>query len=253
MPSTRLRHAGFWLGLAFGGFFDGILLHQVLQWHHLLSGLSGGWFGELRHQVIADGLFHALMYMVGAWGLVQLVRSRGALAEPGAASVLASTWLIGFGAWHGVDAVVSHWLLGIHRVRMDTPVPLAWDLAWVAAFGVLPVAAGLWQRHRAGARAVAAWAGPLLVASTLAAAWGASGPPSGSALVVLGPAATGNSLFLALANSDGRVVGSDATGRVWLVRLDGPMDALQLYRHGAVYVSGTLAPAGCSAWFRMAR
>jgi uncharacterized membrane protein len=28
------------LGFAFGGFFDGILLHQVLQWHHLLSGIG---------------------------------------------------------------------------------------------------------------------------------------------------------------------------------------------------------------------
>jgi uncharacterized membrane protein len=30
------------LGFAFGGFFDGILLHQVLQWHHLLSLVKGG-------------------------------------------------------------------------------------------------------------------------------------------------------------------------------------------------------------------
>jgi uncharacterized membrane protein len=29
------------LGFALGGFFDGILLHQILQWHHLLSSRSG--------------------------------------------------------------------------------------------------------------------------------------------------------------------------------------------------------------------
>ncbi|HZF78582.1 MAG TPA: DUF2243 domain-containing protein, partial [Rubrivivax sp.] len=40
----RLLQAAWMLGIAFSGFFDGILLHQVLQWHHLLSGLDGeGW------------------------------------------------------------------------------------------------------------------------------------------------------------------------------------------------------------------
>jgi uncharacterized membrane protein len=29
--------AGLLFGLGLGGFFDGILLHQVLQWHHMLT------------------------------------------------------------------------------------------------------------------------------------------------------------------------------------------------------------------------
>jgi uncharacterized membrane protein len=29
--------AGILFGLGLGGFFDGIVLHQVLQWHHMLS------------------------------------------------------------------------------------------------------------------------------------------------------------------------------------------------------------------------
>ena len=33
--------AGSVLGMALGGFFDGILLHQVLQWHHFLSLVPG--------------------------------------------------------------------------------------------------------------------------------------------------------------------------------------------------------------------
>lgn len=28
---------GLLLGLGLGGFFDGIILHQVLQWHHMLT------------------------------------------------------------------------------------------------------------------------------------------------------------------------------------------------------------------------
>ncbi|MCK1539441.1 DUF2243 domain-containing protein, partial [Bradyrhizobium sp. 176] len=30
--------AGVLLGLGLGGFFDGIVFHQLLQWHHMLSG-----------------------------------------------------------------------------------------------------------------------------------------------------------------------------------------------------------------------
>jgi uncharacterized membrane protein len=29
--------AGIWFGLGLGGFFDGIVLHQILQWHHMLT------------------------------------------------------------------------------------------------------------------------------------------------------------------------------------------------------------------------
>ena len=30
--------AGILFGLGLGGFVDGIVLHQLLQWHHMLSG-----------------------------------------------------------------------------------------------------------------------------------------------------------------------------------------------------------------------
>ncbi|TIP73091.1 MAG: DUF2243 domain-containing protein, partial [Mesorhizobium sp.] len=29
--------AGILLGLGLGGFFDGIVLHQLLQWHHMAT------------------------------------------------------------------------------------------------------------------------------------------------------------------------------------------------------------------------
>lgn len=55
------------LGFALGGFFDGILLHQILQWHHLLSLVSG--LSDIRLQILWDGYFHALMYVIAALGL----------------------------------------------------------------------------------------------------------------------------------------------------------------------------------------
>ena len=37
---TQLRNAGILLGLGLGGFFDGIVLHQLLQWHHMVSNVE---------------------------------------------------------------------------------------------------------------------------------------------------------------------------------------------------------------------
>jgi len=33
----RLVASGIYLGAGLGGFVDGIVLHQILQWHHMLT------------------------------------------------------------------------------------------------------------------------------------------------------------------------------------------------------------------------
>lgn len=57
MVRGRVLAASAGLGFALSGFFDGILLHQILQWHHLLSLVEG--VGDLAAQVMWDGYFHA--------------------------------------------------------------------------------------------------------------------------------------------------------------------------------------------------
>src|SRR5215212_10407320 len=37
-PVRRITGPGVVLGLGLGGFVDGIVLHQVLQWHHMRTG-----------------------------------------------------------------------------------------------------------------------------------------------------------------------------------------------------------------------
>ena len=56
VPRTRrLAWAGGTLGFALGGFFDGILLHQLLQWHHLFSLVPGEAWRDIRNQILMDG------------------------------------------------------------------------------------------------------------------------------------------------------------------------------------------------------
>ncbi len=252
-PDRRFRHAALLLGFALGGFFDGILLHQVLQWHHLLSGVESAAVQDLRVQVLADGLFHLLMYVIALLALWLLWTARRTPVAPGAGFLLGNA-LVGFGAWHVIDAVVSHWLLGIHRIRMDSPQPLLWDLLWFAVFGVVPLLLGLVLRrrppHPGGGRRGALTASVLLTVSALSGGYVAALPPAdlSTFLVVLRPGADAGTLLDGLAEVGGGIVWADPSGSVWTVKLDRPGEGAKLYRHGALLVTGSPAALGCAAW-----
>ena len=247
------------LGFALGGFFDGILLHQILQWHHLLSLVPG--IDDLRLQVLWDGWFHALMYLIALAGLVGLWRlhrrqvdSRGSQARQGNWSwPLVGAVLVGFGVWHVVDTLLSHWILQIHRIRIDSDNPLAWDLLWLALFGILPLLLG-WRLRRAGGGPGINGAAAMLVLGLVtsgAGAW-AMLPPAqtGFATVVFQPGAGPREVFAALDALDARLVWSDRAMGVVVVAV-APERRWGFYRHGALLVSGAGVPAGCFNWSRV--
>ena len=136
LPFQPLDSGAALIGFGFAGLFDGILLQQVLQWHHLLSGLSNAPFGELSVQVLADGLFQGVMLLLLFAGLVRLVQCRHQLARHGGDLRVLGHALLGFGAWPFIDSLLLNGLLGLHRVRTDVAVPLVWDAAWLLMFGV---------------------------------------------------------------------------------------------------------------------
>jgi uncharacterized membrane protein len=129
------------LGVGLSGFFDGILLHQILQWHHLLSLVPGETFREIEVQIFADGAFHVLMYLITAAGLWMLWRRRSALEQAGW-PVVAGGGLLGFGLWNVADVGFFHWVLGIHRIRLDVPDPMLYDIGWIVVLGAIPTLLG---------------------------------------------------------------------------------------------------------------
>ena len=102
MTARHWTSAGAILGFALGGFFDGILLHQILQWHHLLSLVPG--MEDLRLQILWDGWFHALMYVLAAVALWGLWRARHRAAGLNATG---GALLAGFGAGAGSGGEVG--------------------------------------------------------------------------------------------------------------------------------------------------
>ncbi|MNU01009.1 hypothetical protein D3C72_2442780 [compost metagenome] len=57
-------------------------------------------------------------------------------------------------------------------------------------------------------------------------------------------------MFQALADTDARVVWADSQGSVWVMTAIPTAKKLRLFASGAMYVSGSAAPAGCSAWLK---
>lgn len=251
VAEIALRTPGMMLGVALGGFFDGILLHQILQWHHLLSDADWARGGGLALQLLADGAFHGLMYVLALGALVWLWARRSAFIGPRSGAFLVAWLWIGFGAWHVADALLSHWLLGIHRVRSNVSNPLIWDLAWLAVFGVTPMLLGMLRLTNGESPAANPRAGPLigwaaaLLTVTAAALSFAVPEPGDSRLVVFRPSMTAAQIFAALHGMDARVVRVDAPGRVWAITLPPGTSAAALYRTGALMVSGS-GVAGCA-------
>jgi uncharacterized membrane protein len=252
--------AGYLIGFSLGGFFDGILLHQILQWHHLLSNVRGGIFDDLRVQVLADGLFHALMYVVAFAGLVLLWRARKAYAARGGDQFLLAAALTGFGAWHIVDALLSHWVLGIHRIRPDSANPLFWDMLWLAVFGLGFLGAGILLHRRAQQDAAGHSSGKgialMLALSVTATGPIAAMPPAGAdnsaALVFFRPGTSANTVFEAIDAAQGRVLWANRSGDVWAVHVRSGQ-ARTFYRYGAYLVSNSGVLASCIAWSSIGR
>ena len=156
--------AGVLLGLGLGGFFDGIVLHQVLQWHHMLSsaGHPPHDLQNLRLNVWADGLFHMATWVFVAAGVLLLWRAARRPHAPWPWRALAGAFLLGFGAFNVVEGLVNHHALGLHHVNETVPRAdwLAWDLGFLA-WGALMVLIGAWlwrsaRRSEAGSMPAAA-------------------------------------------------------------------------------------------------
>lgn len=142
---TPSRLPGFLLGVGLGGFVDGIVLHQLLQWHHLLTGddeYPVTTVAGLETNTVADGVFHLLTWMLVLLGVSLSLRAwqRGELAPPWRLHV--GLLFAGWGAFNLVEGLLSHQLIGLHHVRDDLGGPLSWDLGFLA-LGALLLTVGM--------------------------------------------------------------------------------------------------------------
>jgi uncharacterized membrane protein len=149
------------LGVGLGGFVDGILLHQLLQWHHLLTSTDTDNAGikyyspdtvpGLRMNTLWDGVFHTFTWLAVLIGIGLLYsRVTTGRARTWGSRALWGWILVGWGVFNLVEGLIDHQILGIHHVRTG-PNQLGWDLAFLA-FGAVLVAAGWLLQRRAPVR-----------------------------------------------------------------------------------------------------
>ena len=147
--------SGLVYGLGFGGFIDGIVLHQILQWHHMVSHVEDypmTTLAGLEVNTLADGFFHmATWFFVLGGSIAAIIAWRQGRLAPNW-SFHFGLVLAGWGIFNLVEGIVDHHLLGVHHVRDDLGAPLSWDLGFLA-LGVLLVLGG-WLLHRRGLRAL---------------------------------------------------------------------------------------------------
>ncbi|WP_019876087.1 DUF2243 domain-containing protein [Sporichthya polymorpha] len=149
---------GLLFGIGLGGFIDGIVLHQLLQWHHMVSHVDDypmTTLAGLEANTLADGMFHLATWVCVL--VASVLTLRGWQQRR-----LAPSWrfhvgllLAGWGLFNLVEGLVDHQILGVHHVRDDLGAPLSWDLGFLA-FGALLVAVGTALHRSAAARLPAA-------------------------------------------------------------------------------------------------
>jgi uncharacterized membrane protein len=141
MTYRPLISAGLLLGVGMGGFVDGIVFHQVLQLHSMLSAVHP------RTDVVAlevnmfwDGLFHAFTWITTAVGLWLLWRAARRAEVPWTGRVLVGAMLAGWGLFNFVEGIVDHFVLQVHHVYENAGLSV-WDWVFLGS-GVLLMAVG---------------------------------------------------------------------------------------------------------------
>lgn len=131
MKKGPLVLASSMLGIGLGGFVDGITLHQILQWHNMLSSVRPPTtLLAMKINMVWDGIFHAFTWLVTLVGVVLLFRAARRSDVAWSGRVFFGGLVAGWGLFNFVEGLIDHQILGIHHVR-PTGAWLAWDLGFL--------------------------------------------------------------------------------------------------------------------------
>lgn len=144
--------AGILIGVGMGGFIDGIVLHQIFQWHNMVSN----WFPPttmeaMRLNMVWDGIFHAFVWAVTLAGILLLWSAAYQRAPIPSFQSLAGQLVLGWGVFNLVEGVINHQILAVHYVR-QVPGHTLYNLTFLAVGGVLLMLIGWMLMKRGGDR-----------------------------------------------------------------------------------------------------
>lgn len=121
-----IDYGSFILGFGFMGALDGIIFHQLLQWHSVIMAT------DRSSQIFSDGIFHfAVSVALVVGGILLWLAGNPTSLEKGKRLVFGG-FLLGAGIFNLLEGTIDHHILQIHRVKPGDPNALMYDLAFLA-------------------------------------------------------------------------------------------------------------------------
>ncbi len=146
MKPVTLPVAGFVTGIGLDGFLNGIVLHQILQWDHLVcvsATCEPRSLAEAKAQTAQDGFFHLAVWVVTLAGVVLLFHAARHPQRQWKGRVLAGAMLMGWGVFNLVEGIIDHHLLRIHHVMAGSPHEALADWLFLALSALLAMVGGV--------------------------------------------------------------------------------------------------------------
>ena len=129
-----------------GGFVDGILFHQILQWHGMLTAkFPKTSIANVELNMFWDGMFHAVTWTMTALGLFLLFNAGKRSDVPWLGKILGGGLFFGWGLFNLIEGIIDHYLLNLHHVY-EAQGQSVYDLLFLVS-GVVFIAGG-WMAIR---------------------------------------------------------------------------------------------------------
>lgn len=124
LSAVPLTTASMVLGIGLGGFADGIVLHQILQWHEMLSNKvpATDYVGKSVN-MFWDGVFHFFCLIVVFIGVILLWRLGRRSDVNTSGRILSGGLLMGWGLFNIAEGIIDHHLLELHYVMQFSADP----------------------------------------------------------------------------------------------------------------------------------
>lgn len=130
------------LGIGVGGFIDGIVLHQILQWHEMLSNkFPANTVIYKSMNMFWDGIFHLFTLLVTITGIHLLWKVHRKTEIRKSGNILVGGMLVGWGIFNLVEGIINHQILELHNVREISEEKNLWNYGFLF-FGIVLIGIG---------------------------------------------------------------------------------------------------------------
>lgn len=117
LSPVPLTTASMVVGLGIGGFIDGIVLHQILQVHEMLSNKipATEYIGKSIN-MFWDGIFHFFCMVVVLIGIILMWKLLYRKDVDRSGKLFGGGLLLGWGVFNIVEGIIDHQILKLHNV-----------------------------------------------------------------------------------------------------------------------------------------